>query len=254
MPTPSDLALCRSGLYEALALGFRPPSAETLARLASPDAAAALADVAGVLDDAWGSTLADGVRALGRPTSLTALGTAFDRLFGHTARGAVPPYETEYGADSLFQPMHEMSDLAAFYRAFGLALNPRAHERPDHVSCECEFLAFLCRKEAYARDRDDRAMLEATRQGVRRFLRDHLGRWGPGFSLALARHDPGGFFGGLGALAVEFLSRECARVGVTPGPDLLRLRSTSGAAGPAACGDPAEGPGLDLGAPRPGAL
>ncbi len=246
-PTIADLALCRSGLYEALALGFRPPTVETLARLASPEAAAALGDVAAVLDDAWGSTLAEGVWGLGSPTTLAALVAAFHRLFGHTARGAVPPYETEYGTDSLFQPMHEMSDLGAFYRAFGLAVHPGAHERPDHVSCECEFLAFLCRKEAYARDRDDRAMLEATRQGVRRFLRDHLGRWGPGFGRALARHDPVGFFGGLGALAAEYLSRECARVGVTPGPELLRLRSASVPAAPAACGDPAEDPWSETG-------
>ena len=43
MPTPSerlglapdDLALARSAMWEALALGFRPPTGETIARLAS---------------------------------------------------------------------------------------------------------------------------------------------------------------------------------------------------------------------------
>lgn len=240
MPTQSDIALCRSALYEALALGFRPPTPEPLARLASPEGAAALADAAQVLDDAWGSALAAGVRRLAGPATPEALTADFCRLFGHTARGAVPPYETEYGADSLFQPMHEMSDLGAFYRAFGLTLAPRTRERPDHVSCECEFLAFLCRKEAYALDHDDSAMLDATRQGVRRFLRDHLGRWAPAFGRVLARHEPDGFYGALGVLAAEFVGGECAGVGVTPGPELLRLRSTSLPEPPAACEDPAD--------------
>lgn len=241
MPIPSsslsELALCRSALYEALALGLRPPAAETVARLASPDGVAALADAAAVLDEAEGS-LAAGIRRLAGPFGLEPLTAGYQRLFGHTARGAVPPYETEYGADSLFQPTHEMSDLVAFYRAFGLRLRPEAHERPDHVACECEFLAFLARKEAYARDRGDEPMREATETAARRFLRDHLGRWAPAFGRLLARRDPDGFFGGLGALCAEFVAGECRRLGVPAGPEALRFRSTALPAVPAACGEP----------------
>jgi DMSO reductase family type II enzyme chaperone len=235
MPTRSDRTLCRSALYEALALGFRPPDAGTLDRLASPGGAAALADAALVLDDGGDPALAALVRALARPVALDALAASYQRLFGHTARGAVPPYETEYGTDSLFQPMHEMSDLVAFYRAFHLRLRPDARERPDHVSCECEFLAFLARKEAYAQDHGDPAMLASTEHAGRRFLRDHLGHWGPAFGRALARRDAGGFFGGLGTLCAEFVGRDCARVGVPAGPEFLHLRSTASPAVPAAC-------------------
>ncbi len=251
---PADLALCRSALYEALALGFRPPTREALARLVAHDGAAALAAAARVLDDEGGSALAQTVLRLARPSGLEALTTAFQRLFGHTARGAVPPYETEYGTDSLFQPIHEMSDLAAFYRAFGLTLRPEAHERPDHVSCECEFLAFLSCKEAYAIERGDPDMLEATKRAIRRFLGDHVGRWAPGFGRMLAREDAGGFYGDLGRLCAEVVTRECARVGVTSGPDLLRLRSTTLPEPPAACGVPAEPFGVPSPAPDAEAL
>jgi DMSO reductase family type II enzyme chaperone len=247
--TTSELALCRSALWEALALGFRPPSPETVERLASPAGVAALGDAAAVLDATAEPGLPDAVRRLARPVSVDGLSARHDELFGHTARGAVPPYETEYGADSLFGPMHEMSDLAAFYRAFGLRLAPTAHERPDHVACECEFLAFLGRKEAYAAERSDESMLEATRQATRRFLRDHLGRWGPGFGRAVARRDGDGFYGSLGTLCAEFVTAECLRVGVPTGPELLRLRLAAGLDVPAACGDagacvePADAPG-----------
>jgi DMSO reductase family type II enzyme chaperone len=232
----ADIALCRSALYEALALGLAAPADETVARLASPEGAAALADAADVLDRAWGSSLASHVRGLAVASGGDGLAAAFSRLFGHTARGAVPPYETEYGEDSLFQPMQEMSDLAAFYRAFGLALSPQARERLDHVSCECEFLAVLTRKEAYALEREDTAMLEATQHAARLFLRDHLGLWASGFGRKLARADPGGFYGALGELCHAFVSQECARAGVATGAEFLRLRSASPGDVPMACG------------------
>jgi len=247
MPTVSeaDLALCRSALYEALALGFRAPTPESVSRLASAEGVTALAEAVAVLDEAWGSSLAPSVRALAG-FELRALAASFGRLFGHTARGGVPAYETEYGADSFFQPMHEMSDLAAFCRAFGLVLAPEARERIDHISCECEFLLVLTRKEAYALERDDPAMLDATRRATRLFLRDHLGRWAPAFGNRVAREDRGGFFGALGALCADFVTGECAWLGVPAGPEFLRLRSVPPGDVPMGCGPEPGFSGSDL--------
>jgi DMSO reductase family type II enzyme chaperone len=237
-PLPAaDVALCRSALWEALALGLRAPTAETVARLARLDGAEALAAAAAVVDDVQGSDVTALVRALGTdpPPSLAELQAAHGRLFGHTARGPVPPYETEYGEDSQFQPQREMSDLAAFFRAFGLVRRPDGRERPDHVACQCEFMLVLARKEAHALDVADTPMLEATRRAARLFLRDHLGRWAPAFGGMLAREDPGGFYGALGRLCAEFVTSECRRAGVPAGPALLRLRSADMAGVPMGC-------------------
>ncbi len=234
-----DLALCRSALYEALALGFLAPTVETISRLASSEGVEALADAAAVLDDAWNTGLADLVRRTSAPQplcSLAALEASFRRLFGHTARGLVPPYETEYGEDSLFLPLQEMSDLAGFCHAFGLGLRPSEHERIDHIACECEFMLFLARKKAYALVTDNATMLEETRRATRLFLKDHLGGWAPAFGRRLAREDRGGFYGALGGLLTAFVTHECARVGVPAGPELLHLRSTSLGDAPMACG------------------
>lgn len=225
-------------MYEALALGFRPPTPETARRLMSSEGVRALAAAAVALDDAWGSTLASDVGRLATPDDPESLSASFRRLFGHTARGRVPPYETEYGDDSLFQPIQEMAHLAAFYLAFGLLLAPTSRERIDHVSCECEFLLVLTRKEAYAVERGEQEMLSATTRAVRIFLRDHLGCWAPAFGLKLAREDREGFYGALGTLCAAFVRQECARLGVPAGPELLRLRSTASADVPMACGPP----------------
>ena len=251
-----DLALCRSALYEALALGFRPPTEETAARLASAEGAAALGDAAGVLDAARSTGLADLVRRLAAspcPPSRESLEADYRRLFGHTARGTVPPYETEYGEDSVFLPAQEMSDLAGFFRAFGLRLDPAGHERIDHISCECEFLLFLARKEAFAGESADGAMGDECRRAARLFLRDHLARFARAVGKKLAREDPGGFYGALGELCAAFVTTECARAGVPAGPEVIRLRSASDGGAPMACGTGAEPELLqiqDLTAPR----
>jgi DMSO reductase family type II enzyme chaperone len=226
-------------MWEALALGFRPPTAETLARLASGEGARALADAADRLDPvAAGGRLAALALALAvePPPSVEALGLLHGQIFGHTARGAVPPYETEYGEDSLWAPQREMSDLGGFFRAFGLRLDPQARERPDHIACECEFLLVLARKEARALARGDRAGAEATARAARLFLRDHLGRWAPALGARLARLDPGGFYGALGRFLAAVVTAECARAGLEAGPVFLRLRSADPDGTPAACG------------------
>jgi putative dimethyl sulfoxide reductase chaperone len=234
-----DLALCRATLYSALALGFRAPTEETVARLTSQEGASALADAAAVVDAHEGSGLAPTVRGLpGKgSTSVSELSASFRRLFGHTARGPVPPYETEYGQEALFQQPQELADLTGFYRAFGLTLITGEHERADHVSCECEFLSFLALKEAYALEQQDAPMLEETRKATRLFLRDHLGRFVPAFTKKLTHEDRDGFYGTLGELCSRFATQECTRLGISVGPESLSLRPATADGVPMACAD-----------------
>lgn len=246
-----DTALCRATLYSALALGFRSPTAETVSRLAAKEGAAALAAAAAILDPDRESGLAAACSLLtarfswfdrltmalsGIEGSLLALTASHRRLFGHSARGAVPPYETEYGSEALFQQPQEMGDLMGFYNAFGLALNGRQHERADHVSCECEFLCFLALKEAYALEHGDDSMLEETRKAERLFLRDHLARFLPAFAKKLVREDAGDLYGFLGGVGYGFIVLECARFGVRLGPENLTLRPADDERVPMACG------------------
>ncbi|MFQ5864791.1 MAG: molecular chaperone [bacterium] len=227
----SDLALCRSALYEALALGFRSPTQETICRLISAEHNQALTEIATILDE---------IRVGKRPARLTyqiknlkdcsdvhtlsALEKSYRIYFGHTAQAKVPPYETEYGEETLFQQPQQLGDIAGFYHAFGLNLNPNEHERVDHISCECEFLAFLTRKEAYAIEQNDQTMLQETRRAQKLFLRDHLARFAPSFSNLLIHENQDGFYNVLAKLANDFILTECACFDIVPGPEQLRLR------------------------------
>lgn len=244
----TDLALARSVLYGTLTLGCCAPAAETSARLTSPDARRAI-EVAGAFVDALRVDAAPVMPSLRRLAAFDTLALAdlerdYERLFGHTARGEVCPFETEYGLDAFFRQPQEMADMAGYYRAFGLV--PAAGQRVDHVGCQCEFMAFLCRKEARALAAIETAhdeerqrlaeMLDTTREAARLFLRHHVGRFGPAFARSLMTAARQGLYGVVGEALFIFLGLECERLRVPAGPVTLEVRPPLPDPSPASCG------------------
>lgn len=233
-----DLAFCRATLYSAIGLGFAIPSEQSIRRLGGSDDAGALADAAALLDPTEEADLVSCVAAVCQAAKTTSecLLPCHRALFGHTARGTVPPYETEYGHEALFQQPQELSDLMGFYNAFGLALKHGQRERPDHLSCECEFLAFLALKEAYALEHQDPEMAAETRKAQKLFLRDHVARFVPTFATRVGQHDVDGFYGKLAHLLLALVTLESRRLQVDPGGMDLRLRPADDDHVPMACG------------------
>ncbi len=236
MQTESEgqvMCLCRSILYEAISIGFQWPTPLIFERLASESGVLALADAAERVD----TSLVEPVLSLGNSeASPDDLETEFRDLFGHTVRTSAAPYETEYGTEGLFRQPQEMSDIGAFMSAFGVALRPHGHERVDHISCECEFMAFLCRKESYALGVDDEVTLVETRQAQRLFLKDHLGRFARAFTRKVLDGTTSKFYGGLANLCRVVVVTECRRFGVGTGPESLALSDFTPDDLPATCG------------------
>jgi TorA maturation chaperone TorD len=229
----SDAALCRSVVFGVLSMGLCEPSEALVERLRSEETRRVLAEAARHLHlAARAEVLAERLAGLDLETQRLQHG----RLFGHTVHGPVCPYESEYGQEAMFQQSHHLGDLIGLYAAFGLVPATAAHERADHVSCELEFLEFLSRKEAYAIEAGDADMLEETRKAARLFFKEHVARFGRAFARALADKDPGGFHGGLAELLYDFVTLECARLGVEPGPAVLRLREWREDDAPMQCG------------------
>ncbi len=243
-----DEALARSVLYHAVASALRPPAAPSADAL-GPAGQEAVREAATLLDARFGSgdALLPTVEAL----CDRAAGPADDRLsaharlFGHS-RGLVCPFETEYGGEGAFRQPHQLADIAGSYLAFGLAPHAGCDERVDHAACECEFMDFLARKEAFAlaslgtvgEPEPLHEQLETLQAAARGFLRDHLGHFGRAFASRLVSEDPGGFHGALGAFLFRFLTRECRRHELPPGPPSLELRPPALDDTPMACGRP----------------
>lgn len=237
-----ELSYCRAAIYSALSLGFQIPTDDTLPRLMTPQSKACLAGAAAMLYADRAPELIDAIAALPNWTNDATANLAAQHraLFGHSARGAVSPYETEYGNEALFQQPQDLADLSGFYRAFGLAVKRQLHERPDHISCEFEFMMFLALKEAYALEHADPEMAGETRKAEKTFLRDRLGRFLPAFVVQLRREDPSGFYGRLGDLCRSFADAEAKRLQITLGAANLGLRPADDSRVPMACGNGAE--------------
>ena len=172
--------------------------------------------------------------------SVAAWTREHEHLFGHSVQCAAPPYELEYGEEHSHRQPQELGDIAAFYQAFGLRVASASHERVDHIATECEFLQYLLYKQACALDEEAEEHARVCEEAARRFLADHLGRWGPAFARRLSQVAGEGILAMVAEVSQEWLLQECARMRVAAGPlDLpLRLPKERDEAGCAACAPP----------------
>lgn len=151
----------------------------------------------------------------------------YESCLGHTARGAAPCYELEYGEEHSHREPQQLGDITAFYHAFGLKIDEKLGERPDHISVECEFMWYLLFKEAYALAHDGPENALICRRAAERFLGEHLALWVPSFSLRLSKHAGEGIMKETADFALAFISEECRQAGIKAGPAGLPLRAVS---------------------------
>jgi TorA maturation chaperone TorD len=192
-----------AALWRLLSLGFTSPTTETVAEVE------ALAD--GLLETESSPELENVLAAL-HCFTVVELAAQYNELFGGTVR--VAPYEGSYELDPIRQG-RQMSDVAAFYRAFGAEPSGPAGERPDHVGCELEFLSFLELRRLIADENgEDVELLDEIGAS---FLSDHAGRWLPTF-LADVSQGAGSapFYRTLGVLGAQVVGDELARRGIEP--------------------------------------
>jgi hypothetical protein len=222
-----DSAVARTFLCSFLAKTFQDPEPETWRWLAAPETGGGLRAAAAALAPGSLSELAEETLRQMASSSFEGFSSVHMACFGHTVRGDCPMNEIEYGdikADPLFQP-HRLSDLGAFFAAFGLEVVSDAAERIDHISIELEFVSVLAAKEAHALEhQSDNDALDGLRDAQKQFLREHLGRWSPAFARRLARMAEGTVPGAVAKLLGEFIRIECARLKVPAGSDDLLLR------------------------------
>lgn len=227
MTTAAHEGVGLAAAWRLLSLGFAPPTEETLAEVES------LAE--GLADLESSAEIADVLEAV-RDTELEEAAARYAALF----RGGVfvAPYEGSYELDPT-RLGRQLSDVAAFYRAFGAEAHGPGAERPDFAGCELEFLAFLELRRL--------AALEANEDGVEilhglrdAFLRDHAGRWLPTFFAdvtAAAGNAP--LYRSIAAYGMSVLGWELERLGITPSP-LPRRPLSSLDADTLECAEPVE--------------
>jgi TorA maturation chaperone TorD len=135
----------------------------------------------------------------------------YDRVFGLLVPRECPPYETEYEKSSEpFYRAQQLADIAGFYRAFGLDPSSSRPERPDHISLELEFMAFLVMKKRLLTGATDEVaeQLRICDEARQSFFRDHLVAWAVSFATGLRRKSDGGFYAEVSRLLAAFVPIE----------------------------------------------
>ena len=198
-----EKARCRSTVYQALALGFSPPTAEVLKKVASAGGR---------------SKIAQQLAEIGFPGELDfriregSLAERYHQLFGRSGSGGVWPYQTRFPSEALSSASNAPVDLEAFVIERELDVAPLRRERADHVSTQCEFMSLLGEREAVALEKGDRQLVEKIRNAQTAFLKSYLGQFAPTLGAQLERLDPGDFYGELGGLLKRFVEAEWARL------------------------------------------
>lgn len=151
----------------------------------------------------------------GDADQIDGLRSTYIEIFDHS-KSLNPLYETEYGRERLMFKANELSDIAAFYRAFGFELDAEGQkEMLDHISVEIEFYSLLKMKLSYLEEIQDRNGVEIVRDGMGKFLKDHLGR----FSSAICER-PGvlanNLYSQVFAWIDSLILEECKALGIEP--------------------------------------
>jgi TorA maturation chaperone TorD len=206
--TATETAGLAAGL-RLVSLGFTAPDEESLEQLRRLTVFCArhareegLAELLGELEHELDD---DGV--------LDELAPEYQELFGGAVR--IAPYESSYEVDP-FRQTRQIADIEGFYRAFGAGSGGPAGERPDHAGCELEFLALLVAKRIQADEAGETEHAAVCLEAEDAFLRDHLGRWLPGFCREVARETSSPVYRLLALVGERLVVAELAERGIEP--------------------------------------
>ena len=128
----------------------------------------------------------------------------------------ISPYETEYLHEKISRKPYELADIAGFYQAFGFDVSDGAEQREpvDHIAVELEFMAILAYKELYAEEKHQADHLAIVREGQKKFLHEHLARWGFFYCSRIQGIECDEYYKHLGKVLHALLTAECETHGL----------------------------------------
>ena len=224
-----EALIARAALWAWTARTFAYPTPDLERTFAEPTERHRLAALAASADPdgAVGTTLQAVWAALDEPDNHgeIALAEEYTFLFGRHVR--VPPYESSYVLEPGTDRSTHLAEVGGLYEAFGLTISVAHPDMPDHLGAECELLAVLLAKEAYAHEQGWSSRAKVTRRARRKLVVEHLQRWLPAFAERLEKHHRRSLYPALAGLALQLLAVE-ERLLEAPRPAVLAGEPTGG--------------------------
>lgn len=204
-----SLPTVRGSVYGGLAFAFSPPG-EKFYRAVESKLLCALKSLASAL--AWPSlkeagALSDLVEKEqhGPGNELASIKTEYHRLFVGPYQLVAPPYASLYLESEPTVMGQSTLEVLRMYEEAGFVLSPSFKDLPDHIAAELEFMALLCEgeKEAWKREDFSQALTLLSREET--FLKEHLVRWIPKFSMRILSTTDSPFYRALASLVQDYV-------------------------------------------------
>ncbi len=140
-------------------------------------------------------------------------------VFGHAVSMECPPYEMQYGTEGGIQSQTDvLIQLGGFFETFGFELpRKRSKERLDHISIELAFMYYMCFRTAYGiQNGHDERKIGVLLSSMKKFMRNHLGRWAPLFCIFTSRKAERGLYKDIVDILSIFLRNESTLLDIQP--------------------------------------
>ncbi len=211
METMAQVAPVRAAFYAWLAAAFSgPASRELLELFREPGLAETLEQVAG-------PEVAAEAAAAAAEADLDELRWDYNALFMVPQAQYLTPYESVYRGrytdergevhlGGLSGP--ETLEVVAFYREYGMEVDPQKNLLPDFAGVELDFLRLLSERESQAWAAGDGEAARTWLDAERRFLLDHALLWLPELCDNMAQRARQPFYRVVARIAAAFLATE----------------------------------------------
>ena len=164
---------------------------------AQPDTRAGLA-----LLQTWNRVNRDGIS----DAALESLQAEYTRLFIGPGPVVAPPWESVSFSEERLLFQRETFQVRAWYARFELTV-PNLHREPDdHIGLELSFVAHLAELALQAIQAHEEEGFQEALEAQRRFLAEHLLRWGPGWCSRVEAASTNEFYSGLALVTRGALS------------------------------------------------
>lgn len=135
-----------------------------------------------------------------------ALQAEYTRLFIGPGPVVAPPWESVYFSPERLVFQRETYQVRACYARFGLQSANYNKEPDDHIALELSFVAYLAEMGLQALRASDQERFHEALEVQRRFLKEHLLRWGPAWCSHVEETSNSAFYRGLALLTLGGLS------------------------------------------------
>ena len=213
-----SLSLARGRVYEIMSLAFSYPWNRKFFR---PKSLLEPMDIVMLDEETWRQlkSIVDGFSNYLPKMTIKQVQGEYIRVFGHAVSMECPPYEMQYGTEGGVQSQTDvLIQLGGFFETFGFEL-PRnqSKERIDHISNELSFMSYMCFRMAYGiQNGHDERKIGVLLSGMKKFIRNHVGRWMPLFCIFAHRKAERGVYKDIIDILSAFIKNEVSLLDVDP--------------------------------------